>query len=159
MPGANPNAHEYAAHLVWEGDPKTGTVDYASYSRRYRVEIEGKPTLVATAAEMFKGDPSLHDPENHFLAAIAGCHMLSYLALCAKHGVRVLAYEDSTSGTLELSGGSGKFSGVTLRPTVTISDAKDVEKAKALHDNAHHVCFIANSCSVPIAHEATIVVK
>lgn len=154
---AHPKSHEYTQRLTWEGDPEVGTKDYAFYSRRYRVEFEGKPTITGTADPMFKGDPKVHNPEDMFLASIAGCHMLSYLALCAKHGVVVRAYEDRPTGSLELAGGGGKFTSVTLRPRVTIADAKDTDKAQALHENAHHVCFIANSCSVPIGHEATIV--
>jgi organic hydroperoxide reductase OsmC/OhrA len=41
---------------------------------------------------------------------------------------------------------------------VTIADAKDADRARALHEKAHELCFIANSCSVPIHHEATVLV-
>ncbi|MGD9691899.1 MAG: OsmC family protein [Phycisphaerales bacterium] len=150
--------HEYNAKLVWEGDEKVGTLDYSAYSRQYRVEFAGKPRMTGTADPMFKGDPKIHNPEDMFLASIAGCHMLSYLALCAKYKVNVLAYEDDVWAKLELSGGGGKFTEVVLRPKVRVAAGTDVEKAKSLHDGAHHICFIANSCSVPIRVEAEIVV-
>ncbi|MGZ8868580.1 MAG: OsmC family protein, partial [Thermoanaerobaculia bacterium] len=105
---------------------------------------------------MFRGDPGRHDPEDLFLTAISSCHMLSYLALCARRGINVIAYEDDARGTLVLDGDGGRFSEVTLRPKVTISSG-DLDRAKELHHRAHEECFIANSCSVPIRCEATVV--
>ncbi len=157
MAGAQGNGHEYNAKLVWEGDAKVGTLDYAAYSRQYRVEFAGKANLAGTADPAFKGDPKIHNPEDMFLAAISGCHMLSYLALCAKYKVNVLSYEDDVWAKLELQGGGGKFVEVVLRPRVRVAAGTDVEKAKELHERANQVCFIANSCSVPIRHEAEVV--
>jgi len=149
-------SHAYNAHLIWDGNLGDGTASYAGYGRQYRVVIDGKPELAGSANPAFRGEGGKHDPEDLFLAAISSCHMLSYLALCARNGVRVVAYEDRASGTLVLdASGGGKFEEVTLRPRVTIADS-DVERAAKLHDKAHELCFIANSCSVPIRHEATI---
>ena len=148
---------EYASALHWTGNTGSGTSSYDRYSREYVVRVDGKPELQGTADKAFRGDPALHDPEDHFLAAIAGCHMLSYLALAALRGVVVTAYEDAASGVLEVERGSGLFTSVTLRPTVTLAAGSDRELALALHDTAHEQCFIANSCSVPIHHHPTIV--
>ena len=150
-------SHEYAARLVWDGNMGTGTATYAGYGRQYRVLIAGKPELSGSADPMFRGDAAVHNPEDLFLAAISSCHMLSYLALCARQGINVLAYEDDASGTMSFDGkGSGKFDEVTLHPRVTIADLSQRDLALQLHEAAHEVCFIANSCSVPIRHEATI---
>jgi organic hydroperoxide reductase OsmC/OhrA len=152
-------SHEYRAHLQWDGNLGEGTSSYASYGRQYRVLVDGKPEIQGSANPVFRGDGARHDPEDLFLAAISSCHMLSYLALCARHGVRVVAYEDRASGTLELDGsGGGRFREVILRPEVTIS-AGDVTRATQLHDTAHEQCFIASSCSVPIHHEPVIRVQ
>jgi organic hydroperoxide reductase OsmC/OhrA len=154
---ATKGLHEYAARLIWDGDRREGTASYASYSRRYHVVIAGKPDLVGTADPAFRGEADKHNPEDLFLTSISACHMLSYLALCALKRVRVVAYEDHANGTMTVqTSGAGKFDEVTLHPRVTIADAKDTELALRLHENAHEMCFIANSCSVPIRHEATI---
>jgi organic hydroperoxide reductase OsmC/OhrA len=151
------DAHEYSARLTWDGNTGNGTATYAGYGRQYRFLVEGKPELEGTADPMFKGDPTKHNPEEHFLAAISACHMLSYLALCAREGVNVLAYEDDVQATLKFDGrGGGKFEEVVLHPTVTIAEGHDAELAHRLHERAHELCFIAASCSVPILHEATI---
>lgn len=149
---------EYASQLQWTGNTGTGTSSYTSYSRNFLFHIDGKPDLLGSADRKFRGDPTRHDPEDHFLAAIAGCHLLSYLALAARHGIVVVGYSDVATGVLELEGGSGRFTSVTLRPTVTIAAGSDREQALALHDTAHEQCFVANSCSVPIHHQPTIVV-
>jgi organic hydroperoxide reductase OsmC/OhrA len=149
---------EYRSALQWTGNTGTGTSSYNNYSRDYLLHTEGKPDLPGTAGHHFRGDPTRHDPEDHFLAAIAGCHLLSYLALAARNNVVVVDYRDEVTGVLSLEAGGGKFTSVMLRPVVTIAAGSDRERALALHDTAHEQCFIANSCSVPIHHEPTIVV-
>jgi organic hydroperoxide reductase OsmC/OhrA len=151
------DAHEYAAHLIWDGDTGDGTATYAGYGRQYRVLVAGKPVLAGSADAAFRGDAGKHNPEDLFLAAISACHMLSYLALCARKRICVLTYEDDTRGTMVTDArGGGKFTEVVLRPRVTIRDATQLELATQLHESAHELCFIANSCSVPIRHDATV---
>jgi organic hydroperoxide reductase OsmC/OhrA len=152
--------HAYAARVVWEGNRGEGTARYAGYGREYRVEVAGKPHLPGSADPAFRGDPRLHNPEDLFLASISACHMLFYLSLCARGGVRVLAYEDHAQGLMRTdASGGGQFEQVTLRPRVTIDDEAHTALALRLHDRAHELCFIARSCSVAIGHEAKVRVK
>lgn len=149
-------SHHYAAHLIWDGNRGDGTASYQTYGREYRVLVDGKADIQGSADPAFRGDASRLNPEDLFVAAISSCHMLSYLALCAKYRIRVDAYEDEAVGTMEEDGrGGGRFTSVVLRPVVTIADPKDAERATELHKRAHETCFIANSCSVPIEHHAT----
>jgi len=141
----------YALTLRWEGD----TSDYASYSRRYRVAIEGKPELVGSADPRFRGEAELWNPEDLLMAAVAGCHMLSYLALCARAGIRVVSYEDAAEGRLVFEGGGGQFEEIVLRPRVVIASG-DRGQAIALHARAGELCFIARSCNFPIRHEPVV---
>jgi organic hydroperoxide reductase OsmC/OhrA len=144
-------ATTYRAKLVWEGNLGLGTSSYQGYERAYRVEIAGKPDLEGTADPAFRGDPSKHNPEDLFLAALAACHMLFYLALCARRGLVLVAYEDGACGELALeAGGGGRFTGITLAPVATFSGEVDEAVAAALHEEAHRLCFLANSCSSPI---------
>ncbi len=145
--------HEYAARLTWTGNTNGGTASYTSYGRGYRVQIAGKPDLVGTADPAFRGEAGMHNPEDLFLTSIAACHMLSYFSLCARAGVRVLAYEDEAQGRMVLdTKGGGMFEDVCLHPRVTIEAEEYAELAVGLHATAHELCFIANSCSVPIRH-------
>jgi organic hydroperoxide reductase OsmC/OhrA len=155
--GMNKGEHHYRAHLTWDGNRGDGTARYETYGREHRISIDGKPDLVATADVAFRGDADKHNPEDLFLSAISSCHMLSYLALCAKYGISVVAYEDAATATMQEDGkGGGRFVEVMLHPAVTIADAAHAERAMKLHERAHQLCFVASSCSAPIHHDATI---
>lgn len=151
------NQHRYTAKLTWTGAAQGPVKDYAGYSRAYRVEIPGKPPLHGTADPLFRGDPALHNPEDLLVAALSGCHMLTYLALCARAKIEVVAYEDDAGGTMVLDGGGGRFTEVVLRPRVTVTAGSDLAKAHALHEGAHTDCFIASSVSFPVRHEPEVV--
>src|SRR5574338_1195408 len=136
--------HHYALLLSWTGQ-RGGTRSYESYGRDFGVSIAAKAERQGSADPIFRGDAARHTPEDWLLAAIAGCHMLSYLALCARHGVVVLAYEDDASGTLALDGsGGGRFTSALLRPVATVADESQAQLARELHEAAHGRCFIAS---------------
>jgi organic hydroperoxide reductase OsmC/OhrA len=148
--------HEYRTTITWDGAGERGTSSYAGYGRQYRIRVDGKPDIEASADPSFRGDPTRHNPEDLFVAALSACHMLTYLALCAGKGIHVVAYEDAATATMETTpDGGGRFTEVVLHPAVTIVQG-DAALAMTLHDNAHTLCFVANSCSVPVRHEATI---
>lgn len=151
--------HRYTAEIRWVGRMGDEPRSYANYTRTYTTRMPGKPDLPGSADPVFRGDSGMHNPEDLFVAAISACHMLSYLALCARRGVEVLRYEDEVVGEMALNvDGSGHFTDVVLRPRVTIAAGADPRLAKSLHATAHEQCFIANSCSVPIRCQPKIVV-
>jgi organic hydroperoxide reductase OsmC/OhrA len=150
--------HHYAIELQWTGNQGTGTSDYRAYSRNHVLRGEGKPEIPGSSDPTFRGDRSRYNPEEMLVAALSSCHMLWYLHLCAEAGVVVESYEDSAQGTMvETADGGGKFSEVVLRPRVTLRAGSNAEKAAALHERAHHLCFIANSVNFPVQCEAEVV--
>jgi organic hydroperoxide reductase OsmC/OhrA len=154
------NSHDYKAHLVWDGNLGTGTTNYQGYGRKYRLQIDGKPDIIGSADPMFRGDANIYNPEDLFVAALSSCHLLSYLALCARSKINVVAYEDNAVGTLILTpNGGGIFESVTLRPVVTLAPGSDEQKAAELHEQAHDLCFIAASVKIPVLHEPTVRVE
>jgi len=150
-------SHPYSAKITWTGNTGEGTANYAAYERNHTIEIEGKVALLASSDAPFRGDISKHNPEDLLLSSLSSCHMLWYLHLCADAKVIVLAYEDSATGTLvQDETGAGKFSEVILYPKVTVRDEAMVEKAWALHKEAHRYCFIANSVNFEVETEAEV---
>lgn len=147
--------HIYRARLEWTGAAAGPTEAYAAYSREYRLDFEGKPSIAGSADPAFRGDSSLHNPEDLLVAALSACHLLTYLALCARAGIAVASYADDASGTMAETNGVGRFTGVVLRPRVTISRG-NVAQAIALHDEAHRECFVAASVNFPVAHEPVV---
>ena len=148
--------HQFAAHVVWTGAGRGSTTSYEAYDRGYRVEIEGKPPLEGSSDPTFRGDASRHNPEDLLVAALSGCHLLSYLALCSRAGIEVLSYEDQASGLMAIKDRRMRFTEVTLAPRVTIG-AGDLDKAIELHEAAHGQCFIANSVNFPVLNMPTVV--
>ena len=83
--------------------------------------------------------------------------MLWYLHLCAVNKILVMDYNDEAEGEMtENTDGSGQFTRVTLHPKVTVSEPWMMEKAKALHMEAHRMCFIARSVNFPLYHQPEI---
>jgi organic hydroperoxide reductase OsmC/OhrA len=158
MSDPNASAHHFASHLVWTGAERGGTTSYEAYSRRYRIDIEGKPPLIGTAAPPFGGEPDIHNPEDMLMAALSACHFLSYAALCARSSINILAYEDRATGLMQRVSFAMRFTEVVLHPRVTVAPGADLEKARALHTRAHSICFIANSVNFQVKNEPTIVV-
>jgi organic hydroperoxide reductase OsmC/OhrA len=158
MTAPGSTAHHFDCRLVWTGAEKGGTARYEAYSREVRVDFEGKPPLPMSAAPPFLGDPALHNPEDLLVASLSACHFLSYAALCARSGIVIVAYEDAAHGTMDKRDGKVRFTEVVLRPRVTIAAGGDVEKAHALHERAHAICFIASSVNFEVRHEAVITV-
>jgi organic hydroperoxide reductase OsmC/OhrA len=149
--------HNYELQIEWTGNTGEGTKTYRSYTRDHTIAAAGKPQLLGSSDPSFRGDPSRYNPEELLVAALSGCHMLSYLHLCAVHHVTVLDYRDAALGLMdENSDGSAQFTRVTLRPSVTIAPGGDLAKAKALHENAHHLCFIARSVNFAVDVAPTI---
>jgi organic hydroperoxide reductase OsmC/OhrA len=151
--------HLYHINTVWTGASQGSTSSYDAYSREYSINIDGKPQFVGSADPTFLGDASLYNPEDLLLMALSACHMLSYLALCARVGIRVISYSDAATGKMAQKDGKIRFTEVILHPLVTIEAGDDLEKARSLHDRAHHVCFIANSVNFPVLHDAKMLVN
>lgn len=150
--------HRYEVAVQWTGNMGDGTSSYRGYSRDHDVLIPGLPVLKGSADATFHGDRERYNPEQLLLAALAQCHMLSYLHVAVRHSVVVTDYRDEASGLLRLNrDGSGQFERVTLRPRVTLADAGQAELAARLHHEANQVCFIARSVNFPVNHEPVTV--
>lgn len=149
--------HSYKLQIVWTGNNGEGTKTYRGYQRDHIISAGGKPEIAGSSDPAFRGDPKRYNPEEFLVAALASCHMLAYLHLCAVNHVVVEEYQDSPVGVMqETSDGSGHFVRATLHPVVKIS-AGDPAKALELHHQAHKLCFIANSVNFEVWCDAKIV--
>lgn len=150
----NLKTHNYEVSTVWTGNTGDGTSTYEGYTRDQIIQAEGKPTIKVSSDPAFRGDPTRYNPEELLVASISSCHMLWYLHLCSLNGINVQEYKDRASGQMEEDAdGSGRFVQVILRPSVWITPESDPVQAKALHEAAHRLCFIANSVNFPINFE------
>lgn len=145
--------HHYAISLEWTGNNGTGTSAYRAYERSYKLKGENKIAIEGSSDPSFRGDKSKYNPEDLLLASIASCHMLWYLHLCAAEGICVTSYTDKATATMrETQSGSGRFTAVTLFPSVCVANPSDLARANELHEKANEMCFIANSLNFPVRH-------
>jgi organic hydroperoxide reductase OsmC/OhrA len=142
----------------WLGNLGSGTANYTAYSRDHELTAPGKaPPVQGSAAPEFRGDGSRYNPEELFLGALASCHMLWVLHLCADAGIVVTEYSDEAVGEMvQHPDGSGEFVLAVLRPRMVITDAARIVEAVALHDRAHGFCFLARSVVFPVKHEPKV---
>ncbi len=142
----------HSVEVIWscEGDFASGR-----YSRAHRWKFDGgidvpaapSPTLVPPPL----GSAEAIDPEEAYLASISSCHMLWFLDIASKAGVQISAYRDAATCELRNTNGSVWIPRVDLNVDVTFArDALDMVAHRALHDKAHHACFIANSVKTEI---------
>ena len=153
-----PKTHHYELTVTWTGNTGTGTSGYQAFERSHEVSIDGKPTIHGSADPAFRGARERWNPEELLVASLSQCHMLWYLVLCAKEGIVVTGYVDHPSGTLvETEDGGGHFEEVLLQPQVTITTSDKMERAIALHERAHALCYVAKSVNFAVRTEPNVV--
>jgi len=122
------------------------------YSREHTWSFDGGITVLAspspTVVPVPYSNPAYVDPEEAFVAAVASCHMLTYLYLAYQEGFQVDSYHDEAVGVMTKNErGIPWVSTIILHPRIAYSGEKlpassDEER---LHHLAHEQCFIANS--------------
>lgn len=146
---------EHHATLSWRrGDAGAGYQEYPR-SHAWAFPRSGL-SLPATAAPDFLGDADAVDPEEAFTAALASCHLLTFLAIASMSGYAVDSYEDSPAGHLEKAeDGKPWLARVVMRPRVTFGGEKQPapEQLQALHEKAHRECFLARSVKTAVTWE------
>jgi len=146
---------EHRATIRWKRSSPDFTYD--SYNRSHEIAFKDGVVLVpGTAGKAFKGEEGRVDPEENYVASLSACHMLTFLAICARKRLTVDSYEDHAEGFLE-KGDNGKLwmARVTLKPRATFAPGTDLDAAALadIHHKSHVECFIANSVKTAVAVE------
>ena len=138
---------EHRITLNWTDGGKPFT--YETYPREHTIAYKnGQQVMATSAAPAYRGDGIHADPEDLLVAALSSCHMLSFLAICAKKRLAVKSYADDAVGFLENDGGKLWIPRVILRPRIVCDiDAATLEQ---IHHMAHEQCFIANSVKTQV---------
>lgn len=151
--------HSYSTRTEWTGNLGEGTASDRAYSRDHVISAAGRPDLAGSSDPAFRGDATRWNPEDLLVASLSSCHMLWYLHLCAQAKITVLAYHDDAAGTMAEDAGGGRFTQAVLRPVATLAAGGDAALARALHEEAHRLCFIANSVNFPVSIEPVVLVS
>ncbi|MAM92333.1 MAG: osmotically inducible protein OsmC [Opitutaceae bacterium] len=142
---------EHKAILRWERNGLD--FGYKSYSRNHTWTFENGLSVEVSAATQFLGDASKVDPEQAFVASLASCHMLTFLAIASFKKIVVESYSDEAVGHLAKNEqGKLVISKVDLYPRIEFAEScePDRETLEAMHRKAHEDCFLANSVTCEI---------
>ena len=142
---------EHKVTLTWE----RGGADfsYQKYSRDHVLSFDGGHTMTASAAPAYLGNPANVDPEEAFVASLSSCHMLTFLAIACKQKFVLDSYRDDAVGHMEKNAeGRLAVTRVELRPRAVFSGPNPPSRddVRKMHEQAHHVCFIANSVKTEV---------
>lgn len=146
---------KHEARVTWRLD---GDMPSGRYSRAHEWRFDGGAVVPGAPSPDIVPppwtDPAAVDPEEAFVASVSSCHMLWFLDFARRAGLVVEAYEDDAVGEMTKNeDGNLWISRVALRPRVTWAKGPDAGGEAALHQKAHHACFIANSVKTEIVVE------
>ena len=142
---------EHKVNLSWSREGLEFT--YKNFSRNHEWDFGNGNVIRATAAPEFLGSPELVDPEQAFVASIASCHALTFLAICALQKIEVDSYVDNAVGHLEKAeNGKPWLSKIDLHPQIKFVEGADIDngKIRERHQKAHSECFLARSVKTSI---------
>lgn len=145
---------EHTAALRWSRHGRD--FSHETFSRDHELTFENGQKTLASSAPAFLGNPEALNPETLLVGSLSSCHMLTFLAICAKRGYVVDHYDDAASGLLDKNAeGRMAITRITLRPKVVFSGDKqpNAEELAKLHERAHANCFIGSSIRAEVAVE------
>ncbi len=146
---------QYLASINWQRNNENFLAN--EYSRAHSWSFDGGVEVPASASPHIVAAPwsvaDNVDPEEAFVASLASCHMLFFLAIACKQGYQIESYSDDAVGTLSKDeDGKLAMTAVTLNPKVEFTGDKipDRDQIEAIHHQSHEHCFIANSVKTAI---------
>lgn len=150
---------EHKARVVWR--LSTGEFSKGTYSRSHVWHFDGGVSVPASPSPAVVRAPYSNannvDPEEAFVAAIASCHLLTFLHYASRQGFEVKSYDDAALGSMSKNeAGVPWVSSVSLNPIIEYGGAPPTpDQEERLHELAHEHCFIANSVKTQIVVRST----
>ena len=146
---------EHIAIIQWQRNQAAFTDN--KYSREHLWEFDGGAKILASSSPQVvpvpHSNPNYIDPEEAFIASIASCHMLWFLAIAANQEFTIESYLDRAVGLIgQNEDGKLAITKITLSPTIVFSadNLPITKQVDEMHQEAHHNCFLANSVKTEI---------
>lgn len=151
------HGHTYRTEVTWAG---TTAVGYDAYDRNHLVQTPGVEVGLHLSGDVaFRGDPTRWNPEQLLVAAASSCQLLSFLAVCARARIDVVAYRDEAHGVMPEDDPPIRLTHIHLRPALTLADTDrarpTADRLAHLAEVAHRECFIANSLRTEVTVSPT----
>jgi peroxiredoxin-like protein len=142
----------YNVNVNWTNDRK-GTV----YSPEINQYNPNASIEVATPPEFPKGIAGVWSPEHFFTAAVNSCLMTTFLSIAENSKLEFSHFSCDAKGILEQVEGKYMMSEIILRPTITLLDEKDKERAERILQKSEAACLISNSIKSKVTMQTNIV--
>lgn len=137
--------HFYSTDIAWTGE------------RQGDLTAPELPLVRIDAPPEFRGHEGVWTPEHLFVGAINSCFMTTFLAIAENSKLDFVNFESKATGKLENHDDNGlMMTLVVLRPRLTISNARDEERAVRILQKAERHCLISNSVKTHIRLEPVI---
>lgn len=111
---------------------------------------------VATPPPFPKGMPNIWSPEHLFTASVSSCLMTTFLAIAENSKLDFETFDCEAIGTMERVDGKYLMTEILLKPSVTIADEKDRERAGRILEKSEAACLISNSIKTKVSMKPTI---
>jgi len=132
------NAHTYRV-VAWWNAGKAGLA-----------KSDAAPFAIHFAAPpQFGGLEGRWSPEDLLLSAVAGCFTTTFRALADYSKFEVTDFEVEVEGTVRKAESGYEFSGILVRPTVTISNPEERSRAERLLEKANRLCLVSRALVIP----------
>ena len=111
------------------------------------LQSSGKPSFRVASPPEFRGEPNVWTPEDLLVAAVESCFLMTFASLVERRHLAVEAYFSEAEGLLEWDDAGYRFTRVTIRPTVVVTDSRSVQPVMTALQDAKRDCLIARSLS------------
>jgi organic hydroperoxide reductase OsmC/OhrA len=137
---------DLAIELHWQRiEPR---LEPGKYSAEHLVRYNNSNEVQVDAAPDWGGKVENTNPEQALAAAMSSCHMMTFLALCAKAGWPVVSYHDYAEAHLGKNArGQMSVTRIDLHPVVRFDTGFAIgdDEMAQMQERAHRYCFIANT--------------
>ena len=144
---ARPRVFTYRTTTEWLG------------RRNGRFAVRGKESILFSSPPEFKGEEGFYSPEELFVGAVEMCLMLTFASLIDKQKLPIESYFSEASGTLESANGEFRFTRITIKPTIVLTNANVAPTVLQTLNQAHRTCMIANSIQAEVKVEPEVIIN
>jgi len=132
------NEHTYRV-VAWWNAGKTGLT-----------KSDAAPFAIHFAAPpQFGGLEGRWSPEDLLLSSVAGCFTTTFRALADYSRFEFTDLEVEVEGTVRKAESGYEFSGILVRPAVTISNPDERPRAERLLEKTKRLCLVSRALAIP----------
>jgi len=121
------------------------------------LSTQGIPELRSAPPLDFDGPGDAWSPEHLLLAAVETCFLFTLRAVAAASKVEFVSIDLTAEGTVDRQDGVTRFTGIVLRPRLSLPAGADRARALRILERSEKACLVSASLSTPIRLEPEIV--